>query len=389
MHTRPADTPAETEVPLNCFLDRILTTTTRTVYPELDFDVYHNAQYEQPQLLDLLTHISLDGEFANSGGKTDRLRDGDRSLIRNDQRCPLAKALGYQLRGLDPDQIATQFDAVLDRIRTHARKVRLVDGAVDLAIDEHDWLFYGDKDTKMTVHTNPKQGTDRAFRFLTACVVSDDLRLTVGVEPLGPETDIKQALVSLLGPVTSWLDIRRVFLDRGFYEVHVLQALEAFDLNYIVRARQFPNLASGPIETTVEEEYEMSRSRPPYASVTLTRFAVPHAENPETKQTYFVTNLQVNEQSAEGLAESYRRRWGIETSYRVIGDFLAKTTSKSYSVRLFYFSFAVALYDIWVLTNALLIVVIDDPPADRPPLSGRVFAQLLENISRPTDPPPH
>lgn len=389
MHTRPADTSLEAEEVFNCFLDRVLTTVTQTVYPELDLDVHHNAKYEQSQLLDLLTYISVEEEFANSGAKTRRLRDGDRSMIRNDRRSPVAKALGYQLRDLDPRDIRSQFDAVLDRIRTRANQARLLTGAVDLAIDEHDWLFYGDADTEMTTHTDPNRGTDRAFRFLTACVVSGDIRLTVGVETLGPETDIRQALVQLLGPVTTWLDIRRVFLDRGFYEVRVLQALEAFDLEYIVRARQFPSLASGPVETTVEKDYVVGGSRPPYDTVTLTRFAVPHADAPESKQMYFVTNMRVTETSAESLAESYRRRWGIETSYRVIGDFLAKTTSKSFSVRLYYFLFAVALYDIWVLTNVLLTVVIDDPPVNRPPLSGRVFAQLLENMSGATKPPPN
>lgn len=388
MHTTPADTPTENVETLNCFLDQILATTTRTVYPELDLDVYHNAHYDERQLLDLLTQISLDGEFANTGGKTGRLRDGDLSLLRNDSRSPLAKALGYQLRDLPQEEISRQFDDVLDRIRVQARKARLVTGAVDLAIDEHDWLFYGDEDTEMTVHTDPTQGTDRAYRFLTACVVTGDFRLTVGVEPLGPGSDIGQALRSLLGSVTPWLDIRRVFLDRGFYEVRVIQALEAFDLDYIVRARQFPSLAAGPVDTTVEEGYVMGGSRPPYDTVTLTRFAIPHADAPETKQTYFVTNLAVTEATATSVAASYRRRWGIETSYRVIGDFLARSTSKSFAVRLFYFWFAVALYDIWVLTNALLIVVIADPPADRPPMSGRVFAELVKTMPRPTAPPP-
>jgi hypothetical protein len=106
MHTHPADAPKETVKGLNCFLDRILTTVTRTVYPELDLDVHHNAHYDQAQLLDLLTHISLEGTFANSGAKTRRLREGDRSLVRNGRRSPVAKALGYQLRDLDPEDIS-------------------------------------------------------------------------------------------------------------------------------------------------------------------------------------------------------------------------------------------------------------------------------------------
>lgn len=47
----------------------------------------------------------------------------------------------------------------------------------------------------------------------------------------------------------------------------------------------------------------------------------------------------------------FRKRWGIETIYRMIRKFLAKTTSKHYNVRLLYFYLAVALYNLWVKLN--------------------------------------
>lgn len=263
MHTTPADTPGNGDTPLNCYLNRVLQTVDRTVYPELDLDLHHNTKYDRTQFLDLLTHISLEDEFANAGAKTLRLRDDDPSRLRSDRRSGLAKELGRHLRNLDREQIQAQFDAVLDQIRCLAKRARLLTGQVDLAIDEHEWLFYGDDETEMVTHTYPAQGTDLAFTFLTACVVSSDFRLTVGVVPLGPDTDIGQAIVQLLEPIIDWLDIRRVLLDRGFYEVRALQALEAFDLEYLVRARQFPSLAAGSVETSVEQEYEMGGSRPP------------------------------------------------------------------------------------------------------------------------------
>ena len=49
---------------------------------------------------------------------------------------------------------------------------------------------------------------------------------------------------------------------------------------------------------------------------------------------------------------SNKKRWGIETSYRMIGQFYPKTTSNSYAVRVFYFVLAVLLYNVWVLLNA-------------------------------------
>jgi IS4 transposase len=48
----------------------------------------------------------------------------------------------------------------------------------------------------------------------------------------------------------------------------------------------------------------------------------------------------------------YKRRWGIETSYRKIREFLPKTTSRSWIVRIFYFVLAFMIYNAWVALNA-------------------------------------
>lgn len=51
-------------------------------------------------------------------------------------------------------------------------------------------------------------------------------------------------------------------------------------------------------------------------------------------------------------AKLYKRRWGAETAYRKIGEFLPKTTSRSHVVRVFYFALAVLLYNVWVILKA-------------------------------------
>jgi putative transposase len=60
----------------------------------------------------------------------------------------------------------------------------------------------------------------------------------------------------------------------------------------------------------------------------------------------FATNLGVEEKDVFNLFKLYSKRWGIETSYRVKGEFKPKTTSKNYVVRLFYFLFSVCLYNL-------------------------------------------
>ena len=48
-----------------------------------------------------------------------------------------------------------------------------------------------------------------------------------------------------------------------------------------------------------------------------------------------------------------KKRRGIETGYRVKGDFQAKTCSKSFTVRVMYSLPAICLYNLWVLVNLL------------------------------------
>ena len=57
----------------------------------------------------------------------------------------------------------------------------------------------------------------------------------------------------------------------------------------------------------------------------------------------FATNTDIK---PKAIRRIYRKRWAIETSYRMINQFLPKTTSKLYSLRKLYFYLAVLLYNI-------------------------------------------
>ena len=67
----------------------------------------------------------------------------------------------------------------------------------------------------------------------------------------------------------------------------------------------------------------------------------------------FATNMpcRTREELIETLPETYRRRWIIETGFRVIKDVLGKTCSNALHVRLFLFHFALLLYNLWLLAK--------------------------------------
>ena len=55
--------------------------------------------------------------------------------------------------------------------------------------------------------------------------------------------------------------------------------------------------------------------------------------------------------SGISLPKDYRKRWGIETGYRVDGGFRAVTTSKDEKLRFIYYEYMVFLENSWTLHN--------------------------------------
>ena len=83
----------------------------------------------------------------------------------------------------------------------------------------------------------------------------------------------------------------------------------------------------------------------------------------------------------ERLFLLYRKRWGIETSYRVKKhSYLPKTTSKNYLVRLFYFMFSVLLYNLWILADILIWLALFGVIKESHLLTSKYFGTVLYMI---------
>ncbi len=56
----------------------------------------------------------------------------------------------------------------------------------------------------------------------------------------------------------------------------------------------------------------------------------------------------------EAIPDEYRKRWGIESGFRVQDNVQAKTTSTNYAVRTVYLMLSIFLYNVWILANVTL-----------------------------------
>jgi len=160
------------------------------------------------------------------------------------------------------------------------------------------------------------------------------------------------------------VSIARAFLDRGFFNIESIRALMDLDVPFII-----PAMKNKKISRAVEEahlkgryipctdnrvfitDYTMGRGA---QSITVKLVVVLESRGKEWKEFAYVTNMDVTLGNALLLAESYRKRWVIETGYRVKEEVRGKACSRSYAVRLLLQLISVLLYNLWRLCNACI-----------------------------------
>ena len=114
------------------------------------------------------------------------------------------------------------------------------------------------------------------------------------------------------------------------------------------------------------------------------RFNLVIVNDGEGVKRVFATNEHYDENDV-GLADRlfylYSKRWGIETSYRVKKySYRAKTTSKNYLIRLFYFMFSVLLYNLWILADILIWLHIHGFVGEDHLLKSKFFGHIIMAI---------
>ena len=103
----------------------------------------------------------------------------------------------------------------------------------------------------------------------------------------------------------------------------------------------------------------------------------------EDTKVVFVTNLTVSDGTKAERGRTrrvmgrYARRWGIENSYKSIKDFMAWTTARNTAVRVFYFGFAVILYDMWLVVDLLVQVSLNIEQRLKPRVPARTFLNIV------------
>jgi len=343
----------------------------RRFSPFINLHLGKNTTYKKNTFIDLMIHMGLTQDFAENGSK-----------VFKEMKTfgPNADTLLYHLKKYsDIRELQRMYETLFEVLWEMTRKVNLFDvrKRVDVAIDYTEWFYYGNRKAPFVVGKMPERGAISCYKFATINIVESGKRFTLLAIPVNALSDKEQILSKLLLYTMKRVKINRVYLDRGFFDSKSISALNHLGLKWLM---------PGQKNYLIRRTMELS----PAPSV-ITGFAMKNvkfnliiANDKDGEKRVFATNERYENNDVdliERLFLLYSKRWGIETSYRVKKhSFRAKTTSKNYLIRLFYFLFSVLMYNLWILADVLIWLHLFGKVGEKHLLTSKYFGSVLMAI---------
>ena len=299
---------------------------------------------------------------------------------------------GYLKEQLTPDEIRQ-----LQRDCNRALASQLPDwlraAPKEVAIDLHDEPYYGKDDLTdedcWVCRGEARQGTTRFYRCATAYIMHKDVRFTLAVEFVHPKDDLFQIVKRLIRRIKALkIAVKHYFFDKGFCSIPMLRALQAE-----------PNLSAiiaVPIRGKEGGTRALCRGRRSYR----TNYTFSSAENGEITVPLAVVRtfrkrrdgkwyaewlvyvvLNAADVSLRQIRKCYRRRFGIESSYRLMEQVRGRTTARNPALRVLWMGLALVINNIWIMLHWAYLVRRTQGPR-RVARKHFIFDRMLQFLRR-------
>lgn len=223
---------------------------------------------------------------------------------------------------------------------------------LELAIDFHDEPCYAKQEAlrQVTCSGKAKQGTTHFIRTASAYVIWREVRLTLAVRYVLPEENTLDILKFLLNQVTTLnFSFKVLYLDKGFASGPLI--------SYLTEQKQ-PALIACPIRGKTGGTRALCKGRGSYrtdytftdgtqANLALLATLVPDKTKRRRRKWLAFIVIELD-WSPSKIYRRYRRRFGIECSYRLMRSVRAKTNSRNPALRFFLLGIALIMLNTWV-----------------------------------------
>jgi putative transposase len=252
-------------------------------------------------------------------------------------------------------------EARLNAAAEHEIPQRVWRQARDVAIDFHDRPYYGKRPQAegLWVRGQARDGTTRFYRVATAYVMLKGLRVTLAIHFVLPGEDTVTVLEHLLKRLKKMgIRVRCLFLDKGFDGSPVIAALTRWQQPALIacaiagKTGDTRALCQGA--TSYRTPYTFNANTPAAYTAELavcrTFTTAKRTKRLKRRVTWLlftrgVVHLDLTPRQARRL---YRRRFGVESSYRCSGQVRGWTTSPNPVYRFLLIALSFVLLNVWV-----------------------------------------
>lgn len=278
-------------------------------------------------------------------------------------RCPSRETLRKAFRDTLPDYdtIRKRLPAWLQaslprRLTKHPQRRRY-----PMAADLHRVAFYKRKTTPPT-HTRKGQrlaGTRYAHEYATLCLLCKGQYYVVAATAFDPDETLDQLLRRLVQMAAKQgFSPRYVLLDRGFWSADVFRYLKRarypFLTPVLARGRHACD-GRGASGTRVFVEdcptgryrYQIANRNKQTATLTIVVMRRRHADR-KGRHSWAYATWGMKLSNIRWVQQSYRRRFRIESSYRLLETARGRTSSRDEGLRLWYVVLGVLLVNLWL-----------------------------------------
>jgi hypothetical protein len=247
--------------------------------------------------------------------------------------------------------------AYLDYIKKVSEKFKLNEKEVVLAFDYTEEDFYGDVQGLDIHGWTGKDAITGKFKFLTCSIVADCIPqkiplISVPIKMGHYKSSVVNYCLSLITPLVG--KIQLILFDRGFFDKDLMYELTKSNYPYLIFVPKHKDKKEILYPMKIEEQvaiyndFKVNKNQSKYAGENILIF-LKQIYDPRSDRNYdwvFATNVE--EVLLENIVITYKKRWRIETQFRVQDEAKIKCKSKEMKIRYFLFLFEQMLQTIWI-----------------------------------------
>jgi putative transposase len=230
------------------------------------------------------------------------------------------------------------------RLDGHQQKV-----AIDLVLIP----FYGDEETEDIRRSQAKKSTTKFFCYATAYLIKKNKRVTLCFTFVRPSDTLFDVLKKVLQMVFNLgIQIKRLYLDREFARTDIITYLKEQSHVSVIPIPKKGNELKSLLKRKEKLKTSYTMNSPKYGSVEFPLWIAcryskgKHGKHGVVMLPYAVIGDCKNE--ILEISNEYKHRFGIESSYRLMNQARARTSSTDSSFRLLLVGIAFTLVNLWV-----------------------------------------